>query len=57
VPQPMIVTVTKPGRIVLTKPFMELLGVGVGDKLMIFENEKAEGVACIMKATTPELEG
>ena len=56
-PQPMIVTVTKPGRIVLTKPFMELLGVGVGDKLMIFENEKAEGVACIMKATTPELEG
>ncbi len=50
---PTIVTVTDQGRIPLTKPFMEHLGIQVGDKLMIFE--KAPGVVCLAKPVAPEV--
>lgn len=53
---PMIVTVTDQGRIPLTKPFMLALGVTIGDKVMIFENEKTPGVVCLMKPQAPAVE-
>jgi len=48
---PTIVTVTDQGRIPLTKPFMLVLGVAVGDKLMIYE--VSSGIVCLVKAQAP----